>query len=342
MLCYKIISGLNEIPQDPKWVKSAKFNSKGRVVLDPSGRTVRIISKLERKYNAKERATRCFLGVLAVIFSLGLALIPKSTRLLFTKQLLKKRFAIIVPPLEQAPQSAQKDVYQGKYANKNLHYLRKDKLTFGNGNVYEGDLDEDVPHGKGKMFYYNFSVYEGEFLFGLRDGFGKITYNNGQVYIGNHFQGQEHGFGKLTFPDGNVYEGCFKQGHLHGKGKLTFAKTGNVYEGDFDKDRAHGNGIFRIANKSVHEGEFVNGNYYGKGIKIFVDRFEAAVYEGDFLVNGLKRGNGKVTFSCGNYYEGDFVDEKMHGKGKYTWTNGVVCMGVFYNGLLQGSGKLIY
>jgi len=39
-----------------------------------------------------------------------------------------------------------------------------EKLTFENGNVYEGETLNGVPHGKGKFVFSYGSVYEGDFV----------------------------------------------------------------------------------------------------------------------------------------------------------------------------------
>jgi len=37
-----------------------------------------------------------------------------------------------------------------------------EKLTFANGDVYEGETEDGIPHGKGKMTYADGKVEEGE------------------------------------------------------------------------------------------------------------------------------------------------------------------------------------
>jgi len=44
------------------------------------------------------------------------------------------------------------------------------KITFKNGSIYEGEILNRMPDGKGKLTFPDGSVYEGEFLSGKRHG----------------------------------------------------------------------------------------------------------------------------------------------------------------------------
>ena len=57
-------------------------------------------------------------------------------------------------------------------------------------------------------------------------------------------------------------------------------------------------------------------------------------------VNGWKNGYGKYTLANGNFYEGEFQDNKKHGYGKYAWANGDVYDGEYQNDMRNGKGKL--
>ena len=100
---FKIINNLSEITLNNKWVPSTKFNSKNRLVdakgnvvsSDHRGRQYRIIEKKERTFYTPERIGRGFLGTLAVVFTLFLALFSKSLRNLFIKQKKTIRFGVL-------------------------------------------------------------------------------------------------------------------------------------------------------------------------------------------------------------------------------------------------------
>lgn len=59
----------------------------------------------------------------------------------------------------------------------------------------------------------------------------------------------------------------------------------------------------------------------GKGILYYKDG--TIKYEGDFI-EGKFEGTGKYTFESGNYYIGEWSDNKMNGIGKYYNKDGTV------------------
>ncbi len=118
-----------------------------------------------------------------------------------------------------------KKVGYGKYIYK--------ALTQSPNTIYEGNYENDLPNGQGKLTFYDGSVYEGSFVNGTRQGQGKHTFTNGDVYEGEILNGRAHGQGKYTFACGDVYEGQFEHGVIQGQGKYTWA-NGRDYTGKFE------------------------------------------------------------------------------------------------------------
>ena len=52
-------------------------------------------------------------------------------------------------------------------------------LKLPNGAVYQGEVFENRPHGRGKMKYSNSERYEGDFFQGMKQGKGKYYYMKG-------------------------------------------------------------------------------------------------------------------------------------------------------------------
>ncbi len=75
--------------------------------------------------------------------------------------------------------------------------------------------------------------------------------------------------------------------------------------------------------------------FTGKGKLIYSN---GDIYEGDFI-DGYQTGKGKLIYSNGDIYEGDVIDGKIHGKGKITYYNGVIYEGEINNGKPHGMGK---
>jgi hypothetical protein len=114
--------------------------------------------------------------------------------------------------------------------------INKGRLTFTDGSLYEGEIENGKPNGKGKK-----------------------TYNSGEIYEGDWKDGKRHGKGKVTWVDGGVYEGDFADGKITGKGKETW--NGIIYEGDFVDSIYHGKGKRTWPDGFVKDGEWKNGEF---------------------------------------------------------------------------------
>lgn len=66
------------------------------------------------------------------------------------------------------------------------------------------------------------------------------------------------------------------------------------------------------------------------------------VFEGVFEEGRRADGEAKITYSTGEIYEGEFVDEVPHGKGTCKFTDGSVYSGQWSQGLMQGNGSLTF
>lgn len=79
---------------------------------------------------------------------------------------------------------------------------REGDIEWVNGNRYKGEIENQAPHGYGKMYFNNGSVYEGDWIKGVFDGYGTFTWANGKIYKGNngcylgqYSKGLKHGMG---------------------------------------------------------------------------------------------------------------------------------------------------
>jgi len=69
----------------------------------------------------------------------------------------------------------------------------------------------------------------------------------------------------------------------------------------------------------IYTGSILNVLRHGKGKCTWSD---GRIYEGEW-VNDKRTGKGKTTFANGDVYEGDYVDSKKQGKGKFTFNGGI-------------------
>ena len=62
-------------------------------------------------------------------------------------------------------------------------------MQFKDG-TYNGDIDDNVPHGYGTYVRHEGGSHEGQWVNGLPDGEGKVHYKGGEYYEGYFSQGR--------------------------------------------------------------------------------------------------------------------------------------------------------
>ena len=122
-------------------------------------------------------------------------------------------------------------------------------------------------HGQGTFRFANGNVYEGQYENDDMHGQGTLRYSDGDVYEGLWENDKKHGQGTYRFASGNVYEGQWKSDQMHGQGTFRYA-SGDVYEGQWKNDERRGQGTYRYANGDVYEGQWENDNMHGQGKKM--------------------------------------------------------------------------
>ena len=103
-------------------------------------------------------------------------------------------------------------VFTSRIPNQEVLELDQGKLH------YTGSVVSKKMNGQGKLTFENGDVYEGQFQNGLFQGQGTYKSAKGWVYVGQFKQGYANGQGKLTTEGQVSYEGTFKQGiyqHAH-------------------------------------------------------------------------------------------------------------------------------
>ena len=130
------------------------------------------------------------------------------------------------------------------------------------GDLHEGEYQNNVRHGKGTYVWKDGRRYEGEYKHDLRHGSGIFSYANGDMYQGEFENGLRSGHGRFDFEKGKAYyEGNWKKGMYHGEGVLVWP-DGSEYRGDFCEGLLHGEGILKDANGSIKkEGTWINGRF---------------------------------------------------------------------------------
>lgn len=195
--------------------------------------------------------------------------------------------------------------------------------------------DGSLLTGQGKVTWANGDVYQGELLQSRRHGQGEFTWANGQRYRGTWVSDVPQGKGSLKFASGNQYDGDVAQGLPHGTGRMVYA-SGDSFQGRFLQGKPDGSGTYRWANGQTYEGAWSNDQPNGKGVLVYANGNR---YEGNQL-NGVPDGTGTLAYASGDVYSGQFSQGQAHGEGTYTWKAGDRYSGQWQTGLKHGQGKL--
>ena len=214
--------------------------------------------------------------------------------------------------------------------------LKYGRIFLPNGDIYEGDIENNLYQGEGKYINHeDGTIYEGFFDKGERNKFGKIIYKDGSYYEGNLIND--------NIPDG---QGVFKwidptldnnnNYNNNNNGYYNYSTNYNnnnykySYSGEFINGKIDGYGILKNEySKSEYKGDFKNNVFHGKGVFQWGPN-GLIRYEGEYKF-GEKNGNGnyiKPNFK----YSGFWNEGKPHGLGlvdngngiyKCSWRNGV-------------------
>jgi hypothetical protein len=192
---------------------------------------------------------------------------------------------------------------------------------------YVGQVNDNKPHGIGKMTYSDGAVHDGSWKDGERHGQGTYNDANGDMYEGMWWGTDEQYFlGNINFHSGQVYEGLMIDGNLI-RGIMAY-NNGCIYNGRFERRLPNGQGTMTYADGTKYVGQFKNGILDGKGT-IFYNNGD--VYEGEINEYGKSHGQGKMTKKDGTVYEGVWKDGEPTRQGKVTFSQGALDkIGKFY------------
>lgn len=187
-------------------------------------------------------------------------------------------------------------ITEGIWNNGNIVFGR---IFFKNGDIYEGEIKNSFPNGKGKMmFISNKESYEGDFKMGDMTGEGTYIFSDNTEYSGSVENGSFNGKGRIKWANGIEYIGEFADSALCGKGIITNIQH-EKYDGFFDNNEFNGKGTYYYSNGDIYEGNFEYGIKRGKGI---YRRNDNVVFEGIWNED-LPNGNGEITY-LGNKLKG--------------------------------------
>ena len=204
------------------------------------------------------------------------------------------------------------------------------KITWANGDVYDGTLVQGQRQGKGLFIWANGQRYEGDWVQDTPSGKGKLQFANGNRFEGDVVAGISQGIGRMQYASGDDYNGRFNAGVPDGRGYYTW-KNGQTFDGEWKAERPNGQGILKFANGNVFEGSVVNGVPNGQGKLTFVT---GELYTGS-VVQGEPEGQGSFNWPNGDQYVGLWKAGKKHGQGVFAWKSGERWEGVYENDVQQ-------
>ena len=238
-----------------------------------------------------------------------------------------------------------------------LHF--KDLGVWG---TYDGAVDENGNRmGQGRMIYIDGTSYEGDFEDDKYHGNkGTYRWSDGDVHEGSWKEGKRHGKGVFHSADGSVEISMYDMDNPKGEG-LTFTadrKTAHmlvdgkksmellIEEAEAMVEEKFGMPVpeavvstTKVYGGGVLKKMFSKGKKDANGKPMFKDHGEWGSYEGVIDENGKRQGKGKMTYTSGNFYDGEFVDDKFHcDKGIHHWVDGDEYEGQWKNGERQGIG----
>jgi len=201
---------------------------------------------------------------------------------------------------------------------------------------FSRDTDSLSYSGAGKVTWANGDSYDGPLVKGLRHGKGVFTWANGQRYSGEWANDQPAGQGQLQFSGGNQYEGSISNGQPQGQGRMRYA-SGDTFSGQFNAGIPEGRGLYLWKNGQQLEGGWKNQQLNGQGRMVFPS---GDAYTGQF-VSGQPAGQGNYRWSTGDEYTGQWKDGKKHGPGIFSWKNGDRWEGRYEDDAQTSEGTLI-
>jgi hypothetical protein len=228
-------------------------------------------------------------------------------------------------------------------------------LKFKNGDTYDGEYINSIPHGIGTLTTKKNNKFMGIFSNGIII-IGSCNYQNGDFYIGQ-FNGKcKNGLGSY-YKDDKIYFGKFIDDSFS-DGIIICSKEQTIYEGKVIDYKFNGCGML-FSNNAIINGEFCDGCIEsGNIIKINGEEFDGifdcttpdifsykkgilkknnVIYDGNFIFN--KFVFGKILFSDKSEFNGNYDEDTKICVGVYKFDNKIYD-GQMVNFIMNGKGTL--
>ena len=225
--------------------------------------------------------------------------------------------------------------FQGRFVRRDGLFSGTGRVSWANGDVYNGALVDNKRHGQGEFVWANGQRFRGDWVQDVPHGKGSMKFATGNQYDGDIAQGEPHGEGHMVFASGDSFQGRFVKGKPEGEGTYRWT-SGQTYEGPWSRDSPNGTGKLAYANGNRYEGPLVQGVPDGLGRLAFASGDE---YRGQFS-HGAPHGEGTYSWKAGDRYVGQWQAGQKHGQGRFEWANGDRWEGLFQNDTQTDKGTL--
>lgn len=232
--------------------------------------------------------------------------------------------------------------------------------SWKSGTQYIGEFKDSREHGQGTKTYPDGTKYTGEFQKGMPHGVVEATYKDGTKYIGNYKLNNRNGLGRFEYSDGTIFLGEWNDGVKEGSGMLIM-KDGGIFMGKFKNDIANGRGLLVPPSSDALFGDW-NGhqvlreinlcdhnNKESGCISVLGDKSDGRLYIGESryrTMDGSKyntmNGIGKMMFSSGEIFFGEFKNNIMEGFGFMFFTDGRIYFGDYFDDGQEGNGAMFF
>lgn len=185
---------------------------------------------------------------------------------------------------------------------------------------YNGFFVNSNFNGVGNLTTNEKYYYTGEFIDGERFGYCEIVDKGKELdnqlssssikYKGLNINSEFQGFGELIEKD-YFYIGTFSESNKTGIGLYFNEENGIQYVGGFLNQKLNGLGYLKWIKNEISSGK-------GSSVDML-----PLYYYGEFLDN-VQNGFGKIYYSNGDSYTGEFRNGMFHGKGQYNYKSGKI------------------